>query len=428
MRCEEGNGLVSFKVHNFKMNQLLIISTNWPAPNYSAAGVRLMQLINFFREEKYQVTIASTADEYAVNKSFYRDITLASIKLNDDSFDEFVSGLSPDVVLFDRFMAEEQFGWRVAEHAPNAIRILDTEDLHSLRKTREEALKMNIDFSETLWLQNDMTKREVASMYRCDLSLIISSYEMELLQSIIKNPESVLLHLPFMLDTLNESNTEKWKSFEERKDFVFIGFGGHAPNIDAISYLKKEIWPLIRAGLPEVNLNVYGSNFPKRISEMHSPKEGFLIKGWVESAEHVITDARLMLAPLRFGAGLKGKLVSAMQYGTPSVTTTIGAEGMHANLDWNGKTCDDPKAFAEAAIELYRDKHEWVQCQQKGAVIINTIYKRESLSEKLSSKIKAIQKDLAAHRTKNFTGEMLRHQTLTSTKYMAKWIAEKNKE
>ena len=93
-------------------------------------------------------------------------------QLNHDSFDDYIKALKPNMVLFDRFMIEEQFGWRVTEQCPNAIKILDTEDLHSLRKTRQEAFKKNIEFTENMLLSSEIAKREMASIYRCDVSLL----------------------------------------------------------------------------------------------------------------------------------------------------------------------------------------------------------------------------------------------------------------
>ena len=156
----------------------------------------------------------------------------ADIKMNDSSFDVFVTDLNPDVVLFNRFLTEEQFGWRVAENCPQALRMLDTENLHSLRHVREQCFKKDIPFTTDAWLADDKTKREIASIYRCDLSLIISSYELELLTDVLNIDKSLLLLLPFMVDEITTETN--WKTFEDREDFVFIGGGKHAPNIDAV--------------------------------------------------------------------------------------------------------------------------------------------------------------------------------------------------
>ena len=122
--------------------KVLIIGFVWPEPKSSAAGSRMMQLIEAFKLVDYKITFACAAskNENAVDLTA-EGIDEISIQLNHTSFDEFIKLLQPDVVLFDRFMTEEQFGWRVAEHCPNALRILDTEALHCLRKGRHQALK-----------------------------------------------------------------------------------------------------------------------------------------------------------------------------------------------------------------------------------------------------------------------------------------------
>lgn len=407
--------------------QLLIVAFVWPEPNSTAAGSRILQLLHFFLEQAYQITIASTASPSERSMDLENlGITKVSIQLNDTSFDEFVTGLNPEIVLFDRFLTEEQFGWRVAEFAPSALRILDTEDLHSLRISRAKAFKKSIPFTTELWLQNDLTKREIASIYRCDLSLIISNYEMQLLGHVLKIDASLLLNIPFILQELTKKNIADWPSFEERKDFLCIGNGKHAPNVDAIVWLKKEIWPLVRAALPEVNLNIYGAYLPEHIKQMHNPKTGFLVHGWVKNKQDVFQNARVNLAPLRFGAGLKGKLIDAMQYGTPSITTSVGAEGMHASLAWNGEICDDSITFAKAVIRVYQHKEDWERYTENGIQIIHNIYNKKTLSELLRSKIELLQVGLSEHRRNNFIGAMLQHQTLASSKYMAKWIEAKN--
>lgn len=409
-------------------NRILILTLNWPAADFSAAGVRLFQLIDFFKQKNYLVTIASTAEE-PVNYDMVQNegINKVKIQVNHDSFDNFVRELNPQIALFDRFATEEQFGWRVAQQTPNAIRILDTEDLHSLRASREEALKLKCDFSTERWLQHDRTKREVASIYRSDLSLIISTYEMQLLRPIVQGHESILLHLPFLMDPIDKTTMFKWPSFEEREDFMFIGFGGHSPNIDAIVFLKTKIWPLIRAQLPTAKLRIYGANLPGHIHQMHNPTQGFLVKGWAKDVQEVMLTARVVLAPLRFGAGLKGKLIDAMQYGTPSVTTSIGAEGMHGNLDWNGFIENDHDQFAQSAITLYQNPQKWRQAQHNGIEIINSLYNKTVWYKKLASKLDLLEHALSAHRNQNFIGSLLRHHTMSSTKYMAKWIEEKNR-
>src|SRR4051812_38857142 len=160
---------------------ILIIGTVWPEPGSSAAGSRLLQLMNLFREQGWRITFACAASdsEFAYDVAEL-GIEKAKIGLNDPAFDGFVSELKPSLVLFDRFMTEEQYGWRVAESCPDALRVLDTIDLHCLRQARHTALKQGRPFVPDD-LVSDIAKREIASILRCDLSLIISDVEMSLL-------------------------------------------------------------------------------------------------------------------------------------------------------------------------------------------------------------------------------------------------------
>ena len=157
------------------IKKLLIIGFVWPEPKSSAAGGRMMQLIDVFQSQNYDITFASPCakSDNAFNLESI-GVTQTTIALNNSSFDAFVKTLNPTVVMFDRFMMEEQFGWRVSEQCPNAVKILDTEDLHSLRKGRHQAFKDDKPFDKT-YLFSDIAKREIASIYRCDLSFDFGS-------------------------------------------------------------------------------------------------------------------------------------------------------------------------------------------------------------------------------------------------------------
>jgi len=409
------------------MKKLLIIGFVWPEPTSTAAGTRMLQLIEVFQLNNYKITFACAAaktdNSYNLEKL---NIQTTEIQLNNSSFDSFILELDPAIVLFDRFLIEEQFGWRIVENCPNALRILDTEDLHFLRNARQIAHKNNVEVSLDL-LMNDLTKRELASIYRCDLTLIISKYEMKLLTNIFKVDKSLLQYVPFLLESLNVNLLNSYPTFQDRNHFMTIGNFRHEPNWNAVIYLKTIIWPLIKRKLPEAKMLVYGAYATEKVYQLHNEKEGFLIKGWAESSKEIFKNSKICLAPLQFGAGLKGKLVDAMQYGTPSITSTIGAEAMHSKLPWNGYITNEPKEFALNAIELYTNEKLWLKAQQNGVEIINRCFSKEKYSKKLIKKIEFLIKNTFEHRLNNFTGAILLHHTLKSTKYMAKWIEEKNK-
>jgi hypothetical protein len=408
--------------------KVLIIGSVWPEPDSSAAGTRMMQLIQLFKEQNWEIVFASTASDsdYMTNLENV-GVLKKSIALNCSSFDDFIKELQPTLVLFDRFMTEEQFGWRVAEHSPEALRMLDTEDLHCLRLARQNAFKAGKDFSHSDLLNEMVAKREIASILRCDLSLIISEFEMEILQTVFKVDSALLHYLPLLVDSFSIENQEANPAFEERNDFVFIGNFLHEPNWNAVQYLNETIWPLIRKALPESNLYIYGAYPPQKALQLHKPKSGFHVLGRAASAKEAISKAKILLAPLRFGAGIKGKLLEAMLYGTPSITTTIGAESMYGNLPWNGFVTNEPLAFADATIQLIQDKNTWMNAQQNGYKIIENRYLKSLHSEHCFSKIEFLSTNLPKHRQENFTGSMLLHHTLNSTKYLSRWIETKNK-
>ncbi|HLT34053.1 MAG TPA: glycosyltransferase [Aquaticitalea sp.] len=406
---------------------LLIIGHVWPEPKSSAAGSRMMQLIETFQHKNYDITFATSCakSENAFDLTSI-GIEQVGIELNASSFDVFVQQLNPQMVLFDRFMTEEQFGWRVAEQCPNALRILDTEDLHCLRKGRQQACKAGKTFSDE-YLFNDIAKRELASIFRCDLSLIISEVEMKILKENFKVPDELLLYLPFMLEEITEERIKNLSKFQERTNFITIGNFLHEPNYDAILFLKESIWPIIKKQLPDSELHVYGAYASQKVNQLHNTKEGFIIKGFVDDVDVVIQNAKICLAPLRFGAGLKGKLIDAMQNGTPCVMTSIAAEGMFGDCNPNGIVEDAPEVFAKNAVELYRDESLWNEKQKVAIKIINQRFNKIKFQNRLFLKIEELRSTLQHHRLYNFTGQMLQHHTMQSTKYMGKWIEEKNK-
>lgn len=403
---------------------MLFIGLVWPEAKSSAAGSRILQLIGYFNSLGANVTFASAA-KAGQHPSDLNGFGVQSVPvaLNHSSFDSFIKTLNPDLVVFDRFMTEEQFGWRVAEHCPGCIRVLDTEDLHSLRALRQQCIKDGVQLTDTLLLESALSKRELASIFRSDLSLIISEYEMQLLEHPFRVSPDLLCYLPLTVDSVIPSNTD----WELKKDFVFIGNFVHAPNWDAVLNLKNKIWPQIHQKLPGVKLHIYGAYASDKVFQLHNEQEGFLVHGWVEDARVVFESARVCLVPLRFGAGLKGKLLEAMNFGTPSVTTSMGAEGIRGDMPWGGRIEDDQDLFAKAAIVLYTDKVFWKQSQLNGYALLKERFDKQDHFNAFKRKLQNVLSQVKEYRNKNFIGAMLMQHTTTASKYMAKWIEAKNK-
>ena len=403
-----------------KTQKLLIIGHVWPQPNASAAGEHMIHLIRLFTDLGFQIYFTSAAQQ----PEGYKDldgfkIICASTEINSDVFDDYLNSIKPDVVLFDRFMVEEQFSWRVKKECPNALRILDTEDIHFLRKERQASLKGK--HKNEL---SDTAKREVASIYRSDISLIISQEEINLLTESYNIPKSLLFYLPLLSE---EVHIERTPNFEDRSDVIFVGNFLHEPNWQAVQVLKQKIWPLVRAKNKEINLHIYGAYASDKHKQLNNVKERFFVHGYVEDLEKVLRESKILIAPLFFGAGQKGKLLKAMQCGTPTVTTSIGAEAMQFEKEWPGLIEDNYEDLASALLKLYDDKELWENKQMNITDLVNEHFQYTYFLKTLKQEVPDWLLNLNKNRMSNITGEILWHHSMRSTEFMSRWIMEKNK-
>jgi len=407
---------------------VLMIGSIWPEPASSGAGLRIMEMIHLFLKQQWSVTFASTAatTEHMADLDALA-IRSVSIVVNDSSFDLFIHELQPDMVLFERFTMEEQFGWRVEKNCPGAMRVIETIDLHCLRQARYLQFKRNPGIVLQVGqddLYNEIALREIAAIHRSDLSLLISDYEMELLQTQFAVDADIIHLCPFMFEKQHVHLSSP--TFEERSHFISIGNFRHVPNWDAVLWMKQQIWPLIRSRLPEAQLHIYGAYTPSKARALHQPDRGFHVLGRAEQVNTVMQQAKVCLAPLRFGAGIKTKLAEAMLNGTPSVTTSIGIEGMHHDLPWAGSVADSAETLADAAVSLYQDKERWLRAQQHGFGIVRRLFDAQSNGENLIQRLLQVKETLTSYRQQHFTGLMLRHHHQRSTEFMSRWIESKN--
>lgn len=412
----------------------LIIGCMWPESTSSAAGSYLLQMIEQLQCAGCELHFASHAvpSERRDNLSS-KNIIEHYIQLNDASFDGFIRELNPEIVIFDRFMTEEQFGWRVEKYAPNALRVLQTSDLHCLRTARENTLKTRLKADKQqgpvlddgeqlaqLIKQEPLALREITSLLHCDLNIMISKKEIDLLMQQFNFLPEQLCYCPFLLQPNNN-----FLPFDARADFVTIGNFLHAPNWDSVQWLAHTLWPLIRKQLPTANLHVYGAYAPVKAKQLHKPQQGFLLHGFADDAEAVMQTARVCLAPLRFGAGIKGKLADAFVTGTPNVTTSIGAEGMFETI-WPGLIADTIDELVAACVTLYSDQHLW---QEKQAACLPIITQQFNPTVQGATFIDALTQayvEKEQRRAANFWGRLISQNHLRATEYMARWIEAKN--
>src|SRR5690606_35314294 len=406
---------------NKSSKKILIIGLVFPEPDSSAAGWRMLQLIDFFQKQHYTIHFASAASKSAHSYPLEQNrIIVKHIQLNHASFDDYLHEIQPEIVMFDRFVTEEQFGWRVRNILPNAMTILDTEDLHFVRKSRKKAYKKNlpIDFFSA------EAKREIASILRCDLTLLISRFEQNLLINDFHIPANLLLYIPFIQH--DKPIIENILNFPDRQHFMFIGNCLHEPNYQTILKLKKDIWTKIKMQIPTAELHIYGAYMTEKVWQLHQPKNGFIVKGRAENVLETMNNYRILLAPIPFGAGIKGKFVDAMRAGLPNITTSVGAEDMQIDEQWCGFVENHDDMFVEKAVELYNNQQIWEKAKNMGFDLYQH-YQNTHYREKLSYWIDEISTHLPRHRHQNFIGQILHDNQYNTLKSMSKWIEEKNK-
>jgi glycosyltransferase involved in cell wall biosynthesis len=407
--------------------KVLFIALVWPEPNSSAGGTRTFQIIKWLKENNFDLTVASSCQDNSYRQDLEAlNIKTESIKLNSSCFDKFVCDLNPTVVIYDRFISEEQFGFRVKNTLPNVISVLDTIDLHFLRRARQNKIS---DFS----LESEDTLRELSSIIRSDFTLVVSEFEKSLLDSILPFERETVFNIPFYIN-----KSPFIFDFNERKDFCFIGNYNHKPNVDAALLLAKHIWPNILENFKSKNLelpklDIYGAYPTQQINELANKSKNITVHGRINDSIETLSKYRVNLAPLEYGAGIKGKILDGWAGGTPVVTTEIGAEGMSCGdlfgglvikSAGNGDFCLE---FANQAFNLYCDYDLFMNLQGYGFKIIESKFSHSVFNDSFSDFFRTvISETFVKGALKQTLYKILNYQFNRSTEFFSKWIEAKN--
>ena len=453
----------------FPTKTTVLVCSNLPLqPTASAAGVRTSFLLTNLAQGRNvkSVNYASSAgsktnkrlqgEQFTKDEKSWKELGIQfhtlSPNRNKDA-EEFLAKLSSEsedlLVVFDRFYNEEMFSHHVRKHCPNATLVLDMQDLHSLRLVRQDFIERekpeglsNLPPLDLVPSTDDpRLLRELASIHRSDLTLVCSEFEMDLLTEKYKiNPEKLVLAPLF---GSIPKGTTPLLPFNERRDYVFVGGFCHAPNVDAVRQLKR-LWPKVRKatientvyekkeGEDDVKLHVYGAHCPNQLrKELHDPGNGFLMHGYNPlSMTEVLGDKRIMLSPLRFGAGIKGKHIEAWKTGCPIVTTEIGAEGMRttksfesagAQKFWGGRVAQSDDEFVDSAQTIYNCESKWNKSIESPLPVLGRFCGRKHWKIVCERLILSIRRK-EENRREDLFRHILWHQSNRSTEYLSKYI------
>jgi GT2 family glycosyltransferase/glycosyltransferase involved in cell wall biosynthesis len=337
---------------------VLIVDAYTPTPDQDSGSLRMLNLMCLLRESGYAVHFLPD------NRAHAGRYTEALQALGIEAlYHPFVAdpiawlrthGRTLNAIVLSRHYVAANYIGLARLYAPQARLIFDTVDLHYLREQRAAELERSADLAA----QAARTRaQEWKLMRECDVSLVVSATEKELLARELPQARIEVL-----------SNVHavygRRREFAERRDLVFVGGFQHPPNIDAVLWFVHEVFPHVRAQIPQIEFHVIGSKAPRQILEL--AHDGVTVHGYVADIEPFMDGCRLSVAPLRYGAGVKGKVNMAMSFGLPVVATTPAVEGMHVRNGGDVLVADTPQEFAAAIVRAYNDATLWRTLSDNG--------------------------------------------------------------
>jgi GT2 family glycosyltransferase/glycosyltransferase involved in cell wall biosynthesis len=368
---------------NFRARgHVLVVDAYTPTPDQDSGSLRMLNLMRLLREAGYAVSFLPD------NRAHAGKYTQALQALGVQAlYHPFVAdpvawlrlhGRSLNAVVLSRHYVAVNYVGLVRLYAPQARLIFDTVDVHHLREQRAAELTGSSEMA----MQAARTRaQELKLMRECDVTLVVSAAEKELLAGELPSARIEVL------SNIHEIPGRR-REFGERRDLVFVGGFQHPPNVDAVLWFVNDVFPRVRAALPGIVFHVIGSKAPRNILEL--AHDGVQVHGFVEDIAPFMDGSRLALAPLRYGAGVKGKINMAMSHGLPVVATTPAAEGMHARNGEDLLVADTPEEFAAAIVRAYGDATLWKKLSDNGLANV-----REHFS--FDAARTALHRILAAH-------------------------------
>ena len=339
--------------------RVLVLDHCTPTPNQDAGSVTVFNLMMLLREMDFQVTFIPE-DNFLYLPEYTTALQRAGIEVLYAPYFINVAqhlkeqGQRYNLAFLFRPGVIEHHLKDIRKHCPNAKVLYHTVDLHFLRMSREAELQAD---KVKQIAADEMKQRELAAIRASDASIVHSTLELELLRPLL--PDAKLHVFPLIMDIKGTN-----KTFDERRDIVFVGGYQHTPNVDAVHYFVSEIMPLIRKQLPGVRFYAVGSKPPADIQALAC--DDVIITGFVEELTRLLDRMRISVAPLRYGAGIKGKIGTAMAVGLPVVATTLAAEGMSLTDGQNILVTECKEQFINAIVSLYQDDILWNQISKNG--------------------------------------------------------------
>ena len=339
--------------------RVLVLDHCTPTPDQDAGSVTVFNLLLLLREMDFQITFIPEAN-FLYMPEYTTALQRAGIEMLYAPYTVSVEshlrdhGRRYDLAFLFRPAVAQRNLPAIRKYCPSAKVLFHTVDLHFLRMRREAELQNDIDKMKNA---EEMRNTELDAIRAADVTIVHSTVELELLRQEL--PTDKIRVFPLIIDTPGTTN-----GFSDRRNIVFIGGYQHQPNVDAVQFFVAEVMPLLRRMLPGVCFFAVGSNPPNELLKLAS--EDVRITGFVEDLNSLLGKMRVSVAPLRYGAGIKGKIGTALAVGLPVVATSIAAEGMSLIDGEHLLVANTVEEIAASIAKLHTDETLWQRLHQKG--------------------------------------------------------------
>lgn len=366
------------------MNKLsiLVIDVWMPTPDQDGASLRIVNLLMILKQMAHKLTFGVGDSPSWRNPTNWHPLQDRNMELLDgntsveDHLRQF--GRIYNVVILSRLSVATRYLQYVQQCAPQATIIFDTTDLHFLRGYRGARITGKINLLKSALLAK---KDELSIAKQADFTLVVSPVEKEILE---KECPGIRVRILSLIQTIYGSTM----TFSKRNGIVFVGSFSHHPNIDAMAYFHKDIYPLLKSKFPGVKITIIGNDPPVWLKQLKS--DDLVITDHVPDIAPYFNQCKLSIAPLRYGAGIKSKVVLSMSYGVPVVASSIAAEGIPVIDGQDMLIADTPEDFSDRIIELYNKDTLWSQVSENGLQIVAEHFSFSTAKKRLIELFNAI--------------------------------------
>jgi glycosyltransferase involved in cell wall biosynthesis len=363
--------------------RVLYLDLSTPTPDKDSGSIDAFNHMLLLREMNFQVTFIPV-DNISFTPPYTPNLQRNGIEAlyypYIKSVEEHLKNMGDryDLVIFSRVETAQRFMGTVKDFCKKAKTLFITVDLHFLRLERIAILEKSKSIGI---MAQKIKKQELNIMKRMDISTVISAYEYDLLLKVKGTLKTKLRLLPYTRQV-----EKKIKTFDERKDIVFVGGFQHQPNIDAVKFFVSEIMPHIQKLIPNLKFYIVGSQMTQEIKALEA--SDIVIQGFVQDLSSFLSTFKFSVVPLRIGAGIKGKIGTSLSLGLPVISTSIGAEGMELKNKKNVIIEDKVQAFAEKLVSAYKDKRLWDRLSKNGLAFAEKNWSANKGYDNLSSILK----------------------------------------